>query len=135
VREKWIWVIYPAGLFFLILTQWLIFILSPFDWIQPGLIGASSVTFFLSLILFFFFRRMNRIVEYTDWLVSLLDKFGSIIISVLSLNWLYKTLWYGLRILETIVNLFSGVLESQTGIIWIFILIAVMVTVISPGVH
>jgi len=132
-REKWLWVVYPAGLFFLVLTQWLIFLLSPFDWISYGVIWASLIAFLLSIVVLAVFRRINRVVKYTDWLISLLNRFGAIIISILSLNWLYKSLWYALRIISAIVNLFSSILESQTGIIWIFILIAVMVTIIVPG--
>jgi len=132
-KEKWLWVVYPSGLFFLVLSQWLIFLVSTFDWITFGVTWASLIAFLLAMIVLAVLRRINRVVKYTEWLISLLNRFGAIIISVLSLNWLYKALWYGLRVVSAIVNLFSSILESQTGIIWIFIIIAVMVTIIVPG--
>jgi len=133
LRERWIWIIYPLGLFFPIISHWLIFILSPFDWIQAGMFWASLPVLFFTLLVFVLVRRIGRIAEYTDWLITLLNRIGDFIISILSLNWLYNSLWFVLRILQAIVNLFSNLLESQTGIIWIFILIAVFITVVFPG--
>ena len=133
LRERWIWIIYPLGLFFPIISHWLIFILSPFDWIQAGMYWASLPVLFFTLLVFVLVRRIGRIAEYTDWLITLLNRIGDFIISILSLNWLYNSLWFVLRILQAIVNLFSNLLESQTGIIWIFILIAVFITVVFPG--
>lgn len=133
LRERWIWIIYPLGLFFPILSHWLIFIFSPFDWIQAGMYWASLPVLFFTILVFVLVRRIGRVAEYTDWLITILTRIGDFIISILSLNWLYKSLWFLIRLLQAIVNLFSNLLESQTGIIWIFILIAVFITVVFPG--
>jgi len=133
LKERWIWIVYPFGLFILLITHWLIFILSPFDWIQAGFYWVSLPVLLFTIIVFVIIRKIGRVAEYTDWLISILNRIGDFIISILSLNWLYKFLWYLLRILQSIVNLFSNLLESQTGIIWILILIAVFISVIFPG--
>jgi hypothetical protein len=133
LKERWIWIIYPLGLFFPIVTHWLIFILSPFDWIQGGIYWASLLVLFLTILVFVLVRRIGRVAVYTEWLITLLNRMGDIIISILSLSWLYKLMWYLLRILQAIVNLFSNLLESQSGIIWVLILIAVFITVAFPG--
>ena len=133
LKERWIWIIYPLGLFFPIITHWLIFILSPFDWIQAGIYWASLPVLFFTILVFVLVRRIGRVAEYTEWLISLLNRMGDLIISILSLSWLYKFVWYLIRILQAIVNLFSNLLESQSGIIWVLILIAVFITVVFPG--
>lgn len=132
-NEKWIWVIFPTGLFFLLLTQWLIFLLSGFDWLQVGVVWASLIAFLIPIVTLIVLRRMTALARYSEWLVTLLNKIGDLLISILGLNWLYRSLWLVFGFIQRIINLFSNLLESQSGLVWVMVLIAALLGIIQPG--
>ncbi len=133
-NERWIWIIFPTGLFFLLLTQWLIFLLSGLDWLEVGVVWASLFSFLIPIVILIVMRRMNALTRYSDWMVSLLNKMGDLLISFLGLNWLYHALWLVFGFIQRIINLFSNILESQSGMLWVIVIIAALLGIIQPGV-
>lgn len=130
-KERWIWVIYPLGLFFILITQWIIYLLSNFEWRGIGLIWPSSV---ITMVLLSFYLLKNKIrfwENYSDWFSISLDRFRKITINVLQLDWFYKFIWAILGWIQRIINLFSNVLEGRSGILWVYVLLALLLSVLS----
>ncbi len=132
LKERWVWIIYPAGLFFPIITHWIIFIANDLKWIQQGVIWASTIAFLLPLIVFILLQRLEILAHYSDLIFEILSRIGKIFSTILSLDWLYQSIWKILGIFQRIVNLFSNVLEGEGGIMWVFVLVALTLTIISP---
>ncbi len=133
-NERWIWFIFPLGLFVIIFSQWLIFLFSDFNLLQSGNIWASMIAFVFTVISIVAIRRLRIISKYADWMITWLNKFGEITISILSLNWLYKIIWGLVGLLQGVLNFFSRLLEGEAGVIWVLILVAAIITVMKAGV-
>jgi uncharacterized membrane protein len=131
-NERWVWIIFPLGLIFPIITHWIVFLNNDLDWIQPGNIWASSIAFLLPLLVFMLIGRLKFFAYYSNLIFTLLNRIGKIISQVLSFNWLYKGIWGLSGLFERIVNLFSNMLEGKGGIMWVFVLVALIITIISP---
>jgi hypothetical protein len=132
-KERWIWITYPMGLILLILTQWLVFLLSDLSWYSAGVIYASLVAFLLPLIFFFLFQRYFSNSEYQEFLRGILRPVGKIFTEVLSLRWVYRLLWTILGLIQKIVNAFTNLLEGQGGIIWVIVFLIMFITLITAG--
>lgn len=132
-NEKWMWVIFPTGLFVLILTQWFVFLLSDFNWVEFGVLWGSLIVILIPITVVIVLRRVAGLTKYSDWLVTLLNKIGDILIAFLGLNWLYKAIWVVFGFIQRIINLFSSLLESQSGMIWVIVLIAALTAIIQPN--
>ncbi len=131
-NERWVWVIFPIGLIFPIITHWIIFLNNDLDWIQTGNIWASTFAFILPLLAYLLIGRLRILAYYSNLIFTLLNRIGKIFSQIFSLNWLYKGIWEVLGFLQQIVNLFSNVLEGKGGIMWVFVLVALIITIISP---
>jgi hypothetical protein len=132
-KERWIWLTYPLGLFILILSQWLIFLVSDLNWYISGIIYASIVAFLLPLIILFFIRKFLRETEYADFLQRILKPIGNFIIRFLSLRWIYDLIWSFLGLFQRIVNVFTNILEGQGGIIWVIVFLVMLISLITSG--
>jgi hypothetical protein len=132
-KERWIWLTYPLGLFILILSQWLIFLVSDLNWYISGILYTSIIVFLLPIIIMFLVRKFLRETEYADFLQRILKPIGNFIIRFLSLRWIYNLIWSFLGFFQRIVNVFSNILEGQGGIIWVIVFLIMLITLISSG--
>lgn len=132
-KEKWIWLTYPSGLFILILSHWLIFLISDLNWYISGILFASIVAFLLPLIILFFIRKFLRESEYAEFLQRALKPIGIFIIKLLSFRWVYDLIWSFLGLIQRIVNVFTNILEGQGGIIWVIVFLVMLITLITSG--
>ncbi|MDO9085448.1 MAG: hypothetical protein Q7U53_04480 [Anaerolineaceae bacterium] len=132
-KERWIWLTYPIGLFILILTHWLSFLLSDLEWYVSGIVYASVIAFVLPLLTYFVNRKYIKASEYSELFQSILEPFGKFITNFLNLRWLYKLIWSLLGFFQKIVNIFTNILEGRGGIIWIIVLLIMLITLISSG--
>jgi len=132
-HERWVWIIYPLGLFFPIITQWLIFFLSGINWFQTGVVWASVFAFLVPLLLVLVLRRLSGLAEYSEWIFKFLEKLGDIVTGILKLNWLYKIFGNILAVFRWFTELFSRLLEEQGGIMWVFVLVALLITLLKPA--
>jgi len=133
IKEKWIWITYPVGLFILVLSQWLIFLISDVDWYISGTLYASILAFLLPLILHFLIRKFLRESEYADFLQRILKPIGNFIIRFLSFRWVYDLIWSFLGLFQRIVNIVTNILEGQGGIIWVIVFLVMLFTLITSG--
>lgn len=132
-KEKWVWLTYPMGLFILILSQWLIFLISEIDWYLSGVLYASIVAFLLPLVFYFLSRKFLRKSEYADFLQRIFKPIGNIIIRFSSFRWVYRFIWSFLAVFQRIVNVFTNILEGQGGIVWVIVFLVMIITLITSG--
>ena len=121
--ERWVWLLYPLGLIFIIVTHFLIGF-----WLYPNI---SNVTYtewvmgplaiVLAGIIVYAFWRYPQIFPQRDipTSVSPLNRF-------LSFEWLYRLFWRVYRLLTRVSALFSTILEGDGGILWALVLFALI---------
>lgn len=132
--ERWVLVIYPLGLAFLSLTNiYLGFLglgvspISAFWWM--GLISclpAIALTWWM-------LRRKAESPERLDGQVPVLNSIAKVTESVLGLGWLFRLFRLGFRTARLLVEMLTGILEGDAGILWVLVLLALLVTLISQA--
>jgi hypothetical protein len=50
--------------------------------------------------------------------------------AVFSLNWLYRLLWSLYRLLQQAIQALTDILEGDGGVLWVFVLLALFVSVV-----
>jgi hypothetical protein len=121
--ERWVWFLYPVGLFFIILTHFLIGILLfpslseiPFTgWIM----GAVAVS--ISGIIWYFATRYIQSFNLRKQAINTSD-----INKFLSLERLYRFLGKLFHTLTRLAALISTILEGDGGILWAVVLFALI---------
>jgi len=121
--EPWVWFLYPIGLIVIIVTHYLIGIMlyPPLveipltGWIM-GIIAVilSGSILYMPTRYFKGFSRSNQSV------------ITSAITKLLSLEWLYSFLWRLFSALSRFTAIISTVLEGDGGILWAFVLFALI---------
>jgi hypothetical protein len=118
VPERWSQFIYPLGLLFLLGTLfWLGLLISPPIQTIPlhawftGVVG-------LGLAAFLFTRSGDWKDIPPDWVV--------LINSVLSFQWLYRSIWALYRSTTRILGVFTRFLEGEGGVLWAILLIGLL---------
>jgi len=121
--EPWVWFLYPIGLIVIMATHYLIgMMLYPplgeiplTGWIM-GIIAVilSGTIWYLPLRYFKGFSRRDQSV-----ITSAITKF-------LSLEWLYSFFWRLFRALTKFAAIISTILEGDGGILWAFVLFALI---------
>jgi hypothetical protein len=136
--DRWVKVVYPSGLGILIVSQWVIFIRN-----LPGSFTFTywwcGVTVFILALLIFLWQQQilpKSIIQKYQWLSSS----GKINIAtrldaVFGMNWLTLSAKVIFNIIQRILNLVSGVLEGQGGILWAILLLALLISYFQFGVN
>jgi hypothetical protein len=132
-KEKWIWITYPLGLLILIITQWLIFLVSDQKWNISEIIYESIIAFLLPIIFYFLIRKFLHQSEYSEFLRKILTPIGNFIIRFLSFRWIYNLIWSILGVIQRIVNVFTNILEGQGGIVWVIVFLVMIITLFASG--
>ena len=121
--ERWVWLLYPLGLFFIIVTHFLIGF-----WLYPDINNVVFVEWVmgplaivLATIIIYTFWRYPHIFPHRGITTSV-----SPITRVLSFEWLYRLFWRFYRLLTRVSALFSTILEGDGGILWALVLFALI---------
>ena len=121
--ERWVWFLFPAGLILIIVTHFLIGILlfpalseiQLTGWIIGAVaVAISGIIWLLPTHYFQGFTRRDQAIK-----TSAINKF-------LSLDWLYRFFWKLLHTLIRLAALISTILEGDGGILWAFVLFALI---------
>ncbi len=121
--ERWVWFLYPLGLIFIITTHFLIGIMLypklseiPLTgWIMGGVVVTiSGVIWYLS----------TRFLQGHASLDQSMEK--STFFKLFNLVWLYRFFWMIFRALTKLTSLLSAILEGDGGILWAFVLFALI---------
>jgi hypothetical protein len=138
--ERWVQVVYPLGLLSLVAAQWLVGTIGWKDVLTIGTWWAAVLTGVglaaggaVSLLL----RRVELSGSApVQWYLLAARRAGGFLALVLSLRWLYDLLWAVYNRVEQLVQFLTDILEGDGGVLWVFVLLAVfisvLVTQISP---
>ena len=136
--DRWVKVVFPAGLGILILSQWIIFIRNLPASFSFTYWWFGVAVFILALLIYLFqlrilpasiTQKMSRIIEAGK------TTYATRLDVVFSLNWLYKFSRVAFNLVQRILNLVSGVLEGEGGILWAILLLALLISYFQLGVN
>jgi hypothetical protein len=135
--ERWIQAAYTVGLFFLLATQVLIGLWGWTGSLTAGVWWASLVSALLtglSVVIYFRFGHYFRDAELgTRWFSVLARQVGKRIADFLSLNWLYGSIRFLYSSGLVVINALTLILEGDGGLLWVFVLLALMVSILQSG--
>jgi hypothetical protein len=131
-NERWVWLVYPLGLVFLLVTHVIIFLITDLNWIVLGPIWISVPIFILSGVVVFFNQRVKTENQYSAWARVFSEKLSTTVSTFLRFDWLYNIFWGIFQFLQSVLNNISGILEGHGGIIWVLVLVALLITLVSP---
>jgi hypothetical protein len=135
--ERWIQVVYPAGLLLLILSHWVIA-----TWGWPG--SYTVGVWWASLVPILFIgsgyiirTRTTYLTRYRviyDQLIHILEKFILKPVSTFfRFKWLSGILSFLFSIIEYLIDLITRMLEGEGAILWVLFLLAMLITLLFPG--
>ena len=131
-NERWVWLVYPLGLLFLFVTQIIIFLIADIAWVVMGPFWISAPIFILIIVLILFNQRVKTENQYSAWARVFSDRLLTAVSKFLRFDWLYKLFWGMFQFFQSVLISGSGILEGHGGIIWVLVLVALLITMVSP---
>lgn len=136
--ERWVQVVYPLGLLILVFAQWLVGTIGWREVLTMGTWWAALLTGLglalgggLSLLL----RRFELSGSVpVQWYLLAARRIGGFLARLLSLRWLYDLLWAVYNHVEQLVQFLTGILEGDGGVLWVFVLLALFVSVLTSQI-
>lgn len=127
--ERWVWVIYPAGLIIIlagygVITWWGLTegVLLTGLYLIPNIVAGILCIGFCGIWVYIYRRGF-----------SIPDRMVELIRKVFSLGWLYRFLWEVFQTLRRLVNTLTFVLEGQGGILWALVLLLLLLALLQQG--
>jgi len=125
-NEPWMLIVYPIGLTLLVLAHWGIALAQGFAQL-PGLpiLTVSwwgGVLAFVVAAVFFFLSR--REFEVPSFVTAGLR-------SLLSLDWMYRIIWWLYRNISRFFSAISQILEGEGGVLWALLMLILLVSLMS----
>jgi hypothetical protein len=135
--ERWIQVLYPSGLYLLAIAGWLLAFLGWPQSLTVGNIWASGLSFLIALIFGYWYIRIRpRLPEgqlEKSWTVILFSRIASALSVVLRLDWLYRFSGFLVRVVQRLLGIITGILEGEGGLLWVFVLLALLLSLVAGG--
>ena len=135
--QGWIRVAYPLGLFILAGSSWIIVVTGSQDFFSTTRWPASVAALVLTLGLGIIVLRRQRLIALErriTWLDEILQAAGRWLARIFSFRWLYALLQDFMGLLRRLVEGFSLVLEGEGGVLWAMVLLALLLTLLIPGI-
>ena len=137
--DSWVGFVYPVGFMFLVGAGWLIATFSELVQLSEGVLWASLVaTVIFGLIIFVAFLFVPKLsIEINpsqlEFVVAV-KKIGGLFGKVFDLGWFYRFLWFIYSRLQKVVAALTPIFEGEGGVIWAFVLLALLVTLLGGGI-
>jgi hypothetical protein len=132
--ERWVLIIYPLGLAFLPLTDIYLGFLGLGGSPMPAFWWAGLISCLPAIALAWgLSRRKAESPERPDVQVPVLGHIAKVTGSVLGFGWLFRLFRLGFRTARWLVEMLAGILEGDAGILWVLVLLALLVTLISQA--
>jgi hypothetical protein len=136
--ESWARLVYPLGLIFIIQA---IFSLGLIGWPSSLTVGVWWLPLISNLLIIGIILLANKLgispPNYTLPASSRMAKVFETIMPrlepILRLEWLYKVMWRINNWIGKLLNAISTLLESEGGILWTFILLVLLISLLSGG--
>ncbi|NPV57821.1 MAG: hypothetical protein HPY76_14290, partial [Anaerolineae bacterium] len=129
--EPWVQAVYPIGLIFLIISQWLVAVFGVIP-LTIGVWYAAAAANLLALVAVIMLSRRNLLLASQDGqsedLPALPGRVGVTITEFVRLEWLYAFLARLYRLLRAIVNFITRILEGDGGLLWVILMLALVAT-------
>lgn len=128
--ERWAKVVYPVGLAILIVSASVIEASS--GMFSAGVWWASLLSGLAAGVTFFLVRRLllrigNNLKE--QWFYIFGQRVGRIFSAVLSFRWLFTAFGWVLGQVNRLTDTISTILEGDGGILWVFVLLALFISI------
>jgi hypothetical protein len=136
--ERWVQVVYPLGLFVLVAAQWLVGTIGWKDVLTMGVWWTAALTG-LGLAAGGAISLLLRRVELSgsvpvQWYLLAARRVGGFLARLLSLRWLYDLLWAVYNQVELLAQFLTSLLEGAGGVLWVFVLLALFISVITARI-
>ena len=137
VMDRWIQVVYPAGILMLVVSQWLIGVFGGPSSFTVGVWWGSLLASILAGGIFFGvigFRRIQVPEAYSQsWISILLEKSGYRLAAFFRLEWLYGLFRLFYLIVQRLIQFLTAILEGDGGVLWVLLLLALLVSLLQSG--
>ncbi len=134
--DRWVQVVYPLGLFWLVLSFWLV---GFFGWqgsLTMGQWWVSMICVLLAVGLFLLIRLEKPALSdqwRLGWVVTLFKPLGKTLAAIVRLEWLYPLITLVFRLIQGIVHFLTALLEGEGGLLWTLLLTILLISILSSG--
>ncbi len=134
--ERWIQTVYPLAYVFMIASGGFLTALGWSGSLSMGVWWASLLAALMagggSYFFRRFFKRVNQNLE-ERWFVLVGRRAGAVLSRIFSLGWFYQMLKWIFRGVQAIVMAFTTIIEGEGGVLWVFVLLAVILSISLAG--
>lgn len=125
--ERWVWVIYPAGLLLMLVSHYLA------GWLGGTLLGNENWAIELTTIIpGLVILGLFALVLFLEWRgFHLPQRLQVIFRSMFSLTWFYTILGWLFRLIERGIAFITTVLEGEGGILWALLLLTLLMAFLT----
>lgn len=130
--DGWVRGIYPAGLIFLLVSGWIAAALGLPGGLSVGLWWAAAAVVILTAIIGVagLKRQIGEALPISPRARGLIKSGWDGLAKIFSLAWFYEFLWSIYRGLRRLVEFLSLLFEGEGGLLWSFLLLALMLTIL-----
>ena len=116
--ERWVWLIYPLGLALLPLTHFLYGL-----WAYVGFENLMLSSWLLGIITLLLTALIVGVTSFGPKI-----SFGRVAAfeSFFSLQWFYSLIWIFFRVVESVIQFLTTVLEGEGGLLWAFLMLVML---------
>lgn len=135
--ERWIQVVYPLGLMVLILGYWLVGVLGMSLYpARESLIGGGAT---LGLVALGWGAAILARRRFPAWFESEAvrrsgERIGAFLSDLFGLAWMYRLIGWLYQRVAGVFDLLSSLLEGSGGMLWVFVLLALFVSLVRAEV-
>jgi len=135
--ERWVHTVYPMGMLFLILGQWVVGIIGWPGSLTVGAWWASIALAFLAglgmVAAYSFRKRFTNETVTGRWVGVFIDRTGGALSAFFRLNWLYRFITWIYQVLQSMIQLLTAIFEGDGGILWSMVMLALLISLIWMG--
>jgi len=134
--DRWVKVVFPAGIIILILTQWIIFIRGLPATLSFEYWWCGVIVIIFTILLFLW--RMKKLPQIfyrgnTEFNNSRTKDFEKNLDTVFGFGWFFKTTNILFRFVQKMVAFITDILEGEGGILWAILLLTLLISYFQLG--
>lgn len=132
--ERWLVVVYPAGLLILILGFWALMLILPASFFTAGVWWAAAMGLGLAAGGVVLQERYGAsLAQRSPWVVAVLQRAGRFSADILRMDWIYRIGDWAFRVIQQILQFGVTMLEGDGGVLWAVVLLVLLVSFLYRG--